>query len=83
MNLEVNDIRKQRDFAVSEKNSLVIAHAKEIEAERNQKRLALSENEKLKFKVKNLEDDLQKYGLKMERKIQEIVSIDNEKSSLA
>lgn len=31
-----------------------------MEVERNQKRLIQSENEKLVFKLKNIEDDLQK-----------------------
>lgn len=41
-----------------EKNELIIAHAKEVEEERNNRRLISSENEKLKFRVKCLEDDM-------------------------
>jgi hypothetical protein len=43
-----------------EKNELIISHAKEVEEERNSRRLITSENEKLKFRVKCLEDDMQK-----------------------
>lgn len=40
-----------------------------MEDERNQRRVVNSENEKLKFKISCLEDDLQKQCLKAEKKI--------------
>lgn len=51
-----------------EKNDLIIRHAKEIEEERSQRRIITTENDKLKFKVKCLEDDVHKEQLKAERK---------------
>jgi hypothetical protein len=41
-----------------EKNDLVISHTKEVEEERSSKRLAVSENEKFKYRIRCLEDDL-------------------------
>jgi hypothetical protein len=43
-----------------EKNDLIIKQAKEIEDERNLRRMQNTEGEKLKFRVKCLEDELQK-----------------------
>jgi hypothetical protein len=41
-----------------------------------------TENEKLKFRVKCLEDDFQKQTLKTEKKIQEVHATENEKHSI-
>jgi len=57
---EVNELRKDRDSLKLDKNDLIIKHAKEVEDERNIRRTLNSENEKLKFRIKCLEDDLQK-----------------------
>jgi hypothetical protein len=54
------DLRKERDQAKMEKNDLIIRHAKEIEEERTQRRVVATENDKLKFKSKCLEDDIHK-----------------------
>ena len=58
--LEVNELRKDRDALKLEKNDILIKHAKEIEEERNARRSTTTEVDKLKFRVKCLEDDLQK-----------------------
>ena len=65
-----------------EKNELIISHAKEVEEERNSRRLLSSENEKLKFRVKCLEDDMQKQCLKVEKKSQECNATISEKNSI-
>lgn len=52
-----------------DKNEDLIQHAKELEEERNNRRVIVSENEKLKFKIRCLEDDLQKQCLKAEKKV--------------
>ena len=79
---EVNDLRKERDNLKLERNDLIIVHAKELEDERSSRRLVSSENEKFKFKIKCLEDDLQKACLKVEKKVQELNGVTNEKNSL-
>lgn len=79
---EVNDLRKERDYLKMEKNEQIITHAKELEEERSSRRVVYSENEKLKFKIKCLEDDVQKANLKAEKKLQELNGITNEKNSL-
>jgi uncharacterized membrane protein len=65
---ETSELRKVCDNMKLERNELIIVHAKEIEDERNNRRLINSENEKLKFRVRCLEDDLQKQCLKAEKK---------------
>ena len=57
---ELIEIRKERDLAKMEKNDLLIKHAKEIEDERTTRRVLQTENDKLKFKNKCLEDDVHK-----------------------
>jgi len=56
----MNEIRKERDNLKLDKNELIIKQAKEIEDERNIRRTLNSDNDKLKFRVRCLEDDLQK-----------------------
>lgn len=48
---------------------MIIRQAKEVEEERNQKRTLFTEVEKLKFKIKCLEDDLTKQTLKAEKRL--------------
>lgn len=64
----MSEIRKERDISKMERNDALIKHAKEIEEERVQRRVFITENDKLKFKVKCLEDDVHKEALKAERK---------------
>ena len=47
-------------MAKMDKNDLLIKHAKEIEDERTTRRVLQTENDKLKFKNKCLEDDVHK-----------------------
>lgn len=77
----MTEVRKERDAAKMEKNDLIIKHAKEIEEERTQRRVITTENDKLKFKAKCLEDDIHKEQLKAERKTQEALSESKEKTS--
>ena len=79
---ENNDLRKERDTLKIERNDLIITHAKEMEDERNNRRVINSENEKFKFKIKCLEDDLQKACLKAEKKVQEANALTSEKNSI-
>jgi hypothetical protein len=53
-------LRKERDSLKLEKNDLLIKHAKEMEDERNLRRSLATECEKLKFRVKCLEDEAHK-----------------------
>ena len=82
LNAELIEVRKERDFAKMEKNDLLIKHAKEIEEERTTKRVLQTENDKLKFKAKCLEDDVHKVSLKAEKKTQEAHAELKEKTSL-
>ena len=68
LSAELIEVRKERDLAKMEKNDLLIRHAKEIEEERTTKRVLQTENDKLKFKAKCLEDDVHKMSLKAEKK---------------
>ncbi len=65
-----------------ERNDLLVKQAKEIEEERGQRRLLASENDKLKLKVKVLEDEVHKSNLRVERKTQEASSEQKEKTSI-
>lgn len=58
--LEVNELRKERDALKLEKNDLIIKQAKDMEDERNIRRTLNTDTEKLRFRVKCLEDDFQK-----------------------
>lgn len=58
LSIELNEFRKERDSLKLEKNEMFIKHAKELEDERNLRRSLNTENDKLKFRVKCLEDDL-------------------------
>lgn len=57
---ELTELRKERDSCKMELNEDIIRHARELEDERNQKRLQQSEIDKLSFKTKCAEDDMQK-----------------------
>ena len=80
--LEVNELRKERDALKLEKNDLIIKQAKDMEDERNIRRTLNTDTEKLRFRVKCLEDDFQKQCFKAEKKASETVAVNNEKTSL-
>lgn len=79
---EALDLRKERDQLKIEKNELLIKNAKDVEEERNHRRVHQSENDKLKFQLKCFEDDLSKLQLKCERKTHEVQGALSEKTSL-
>jgi hypothetical protein len=56
--MEQQELRKERDALKLAQNEMVIKQAKEMEDERNVRRGLQTECEKLKFRVKCLEDDL-------------------------
>ena len=76
------DLRKERDQLKIDRNEQIIKNAKDVEEERNHRRLLQSENDKLKFQMKCMEDDLAKVQLKCERRTQEIQGALSEKTSL-
>lgn len=55
-----------------DKNELIIKNAKDVEEERNVRRVLQTENDKLRFQIKCFEDDVSKLQLKCERKTQEV-----------
>jgi len=55
---EASELRKERDQLKMERNEVMIQHAREVEEERNQKRVLTSDVDKLTFKLKCAEDDL-------------------------
>ena len=54
---EALDLRKERDQLKIDKNEQHIKNTKEVEEERNQRRVLQTENDKIKFQIKCLEDD--------------------------
>ena len=56
--VEVTELRRERDAAKLERNDLLVKHAKEMENERGVRRGQTGELEKLKYKVKSLEDEV-------------------------
>ena len=80
--IDMNEVRKERDSLKLEKNDMIIKQAIEVEEERNQRRSLTTETEKLKFRLKCLEDDLQKQSLRAEKKTQEANAAGNEKTSM-
>jgi predicted nucleic acid-binding Zn-ribbon protein len=79
---ECNALRKQRDELKDTINDTVIAHNKQIEDERTKKREAISQNDKLKFRIRALEDDVQVQILESDKKSQNILKLKNEKQNL-
>ena len=80
--MEASELRRERDAAKMERNDLVVKQAKEIEEERCVRRGQQAEIDKLKFKVKCLEDELHKAGLRAERKTQEAAAECKEKTGI-
>ena len=61
---------------------MLVKQAQDIEEERGQRRLLTAENDKLKLKVKVVEDEVHKANLRAERKSQDASSEQKEKTSL-
>ena len=57
---EAIELRKERDQLKIDKNELLIKNAKDVEEERNLRRVLQTENDKLRFQIKCFEDDLSK-----------------------
>ena len=57
-NVEVSELRRERDQLKMDKNDLIVKQAKDIEEERCVRRGQQAELDKLKFKVKCAEDEL-------------------------
>jgi len=79
---ELAEVCKGRDLAKMERNDELVKHAKELEGERTSRRVLQAETDKLKFRVKCLEDDVHKETLKSERKGQEALASLKDKTSL-
>lgn len=79
---ELAEVCKERDTAKMERNDELVKHAKELESERTSRRVLQAETDKLKFRVKCLEDDVHKESLKAERKGQEALASLKDKTSL-
>lgn len=54
---EVSDLRRERDLVKMEKNELMMQYQRDLEEERNQKRVLQSEIERIGFKLKNSEEE--------------------------
>jgi len=79
---ELAEVCKERDAAKLERNDSLVKHAKELDGERTSRRVLQAETDKLKFRVKCLEDDVHKESLKAERKSAEALSALKDKTSL-
>ena len=55
---------------------------REIEEERSKKREAIAENDKLRFKIRSLEDDLQKQIIECDKKAQVVIKLKTEKQNM-
>jgi hypothetical protein len=65
-----------------DRNDLIVKQAKEIDEERCLRRHMAAESDKLKLKVKIMEEEVHKLGLRAERKTQEAQSESKERTSL-
>lgn len=79
---ECNELRKERDALKDSTNDLIISHNRAIEDERSKKREAIAQNDKLKFRIRSLEDDLQKQIIESDKRQSTIVAIKTEKQGL-
>lgn len=79
---ECNELRKERDALKDSTNDLIISHNRAIEDERSKKREAIAQNDKLKFRIRSLEDDLQKQIIESDKRQSNIVAIKTEKQGL-
>lgn len=72
---EASDLRRERDFVKMEKNELQIQYTKDLEEERNSKRLIQSDLDRLTFKYSCSEEEKQKLLLKLEKKQSEVANV--------
>ena len=78
---EATDLRRERDSIKLEKNETFVQFTKELEEERSAKRQILSELERNEFKMKCMQDDVQKMQLKLEKKQAELHRAYSDKNS--
>ena len=69
---EATELRRERDSIKMEKNEFFVQNTKELEDEKSAKRTLQSELERNDFKVKCMQEDVQKMQLKMEKKQAEL-----------
>lgn len=79
---EASELRRERDALKLSQNEAMVAHAREVESEKNDRRSIQSELDKALFKLKVAEDEQHKLHLKTEKKSQEVHSIHTEKTGL-
>lgn len=65
---EVSELRRERDQIKMHRNDLMVTQAKEVDEERCAKRQLAAECDKLKLKVKIMEEESHKLNLRAERK---------------
>ena len=75
-------MRKERDQVKMERNDLIVRQAKELDDERCQRRTVNAECDKLKLKVKIMEEEVHKLTLRAERKTQDAQSEAKERTNL-
>ncbi|CDW85959.1 UNKNOWN [Stylonychia lemnae] len=74
------DLRRERDLAKMERNEMMIQFTKDLEEERNQKRVIQSELDRVQFKLQCAEEEKQKLLIKVEKKQSEIAHTQMEKN---
>ena len=80
---ECNDLRKDRDKLKDEKNDMVINFNREVEDERSKKRESIAQGDKLRFKIRALEDDLEKHLTEIDKRNQQILKLKSEKQAFS
>lgn len=63
---EADELRRERDSLRDEKNENLIKFSKQLEIERNDKRLYKSESEKLGIRVRFLEEEVKKNKIRID-----------------
>ena len=69
---EATELRRERDSIKFEKNEMFVQFTKDLEDERSSKRSIQSELERNEFKMKCMQEDVQKMQLKLEKKQAEL-----------
>jgi chromosome segregation ATPase len=79
---ELEDTRRTRDTHKKEKTELTLNFKREIDEERNQRRILSIEKDKLEVHKRDLDDTLHKIKLQFEQKQQENINLNRDLSSL-
>ena len=72
LHTEATELRRERDSIKTEKNEMFVQFTKDLEEERSAKRQIQSELERNDFKMKCMQEDVQKMQLKLEKKQAEL-----------